>query len=250
MEWTDTGLVLAARPHGEGHAVVELITETHGRHAGLVYGGASRSKRASAEPGTQVRAAWRGRLAENLGVLTLEAERSWAAPLLDDPEALGALICACATLQASLPEREPYPGLYAATRVLMESFADPDIWPALFVKWELGLLQATGFGLALDRCVATGRRDDLTYVSPKSGGAVCAEAAAPYADKLLPLPAFLLGAQAGEATPQAVSDGLRLSGYFLERRILWPAGRQLPEARLRLAERLAARADALSSPEN
>jgi len=238
MEWSDAGIVLSARPHGEGHAVVEIFTARHGRHAGLVYGGSGRRRRAAVEIGNTVKAEWRGRVAENLGVFTLEVEEARAARLLDDPLALAGLASACAVLRGALAEREAAPGVYAATSVLLGALDDPDIWPALYVKWELGLLQEAGFGLDLTRCAATGRRDDLTHVSPRSGGAVCAEAAEPYLDRLLPLPGFLLAAQAGEASPSAVLQGLSLTGHFLERRIFWPAGGDLPEPRKRLAERL------------
>ncbi|MEL7028288.1 MAG: DNA repair protein RecO [Pseudomonadota bacterium] len=244
MEWSDRGVLLSARPHGEGHAVVELFTEAHGRHAGLVYGGASRRMRPMLEPGAGVAATWRARLADNLGVFTLEVDAPRAARLLDDPLALAGLASLCAVARAVLAEREPHPGLFAATEIVLDALQDPDIWPALYVKWELGLLQEAGFGLELTRCVATGRREDLTHVSPKSGGAVSAEAAEPYRDKLLPLPAFLLGAQAGEASPHAVLQGVELTGYFLERRIFWPASREAPEPRKRLLERLSARARA------
>ena len=245
MEWSDRGFVLSARPYGEGHAVVEVFTESHGRHAGLVYGGASRRMRPMLEPGASVVAAWRARLSENLGVFTLEVETQRAARLLDDPLSLAGLSALCAVTQAALPERETHAGLYAASEVLMDVLSEPDIWPALYVKWELGLLQETGFGLELTRCAATGRREGLTHVSPRSGAAVCADAAEPYRDKLLPLPGFLLGAQAGEATAEAVLEGLNLTGYFLDRRIFWPASRQSPEARLRLVERLSALAPSL-----
>ncbi|MEM8985947.1 MAG: DNA repair protein RecO [Pseudomonadota bacterium] len=240
MEWSDNGIVLSARPHGEGHAVVELLTAGHGRHAGLVYGGAGRRMRPALEIGNLVAAHWRGRLAEHLGTLTIELEKAEAARFLDDPLKLAGLSAACAVASSSLPEREPHPALYEAMRVLIAHMEDDDLWPALYVKWELGLLQELGFGLDLDRCAVTGASGPnapLTHVSPKSGRAVSAEAAEPYLDKLLPLPGFLRRAE--EPQPQDIADGLSLSGHFLERRVFHLANKQAPEPRRRLEDAIA-----------
>jgi DNA repair protein RecO (recombination protein O) len=110
-------------------------------------------------------------------------------------------------------------------------------WARGYVAWELGLLAELGFGLDLSRCAATGSRDQLAYVSPRSGRAVCLSAGAPYRDRLLRLPLFLVTA-AAPSTAADVFDGLTLTGYFLERHVYGAYERALPPARLRLAERL------------
>lgn len=230
MEWTDDALVLSARPHGETAAVVALLTREHGRHLGLVPGGASARRRASLEPGTAVRAKWRARLADHLGTWTLEAVRQTGALLLDDRARLAALVSACAVLEAVLPERLPMPAVHAGTEALFESLDGP-AWAATYVRWELGVLAELGFGLDLTACAATGAVDDLAFVSPRSGRAVSRTGAAGFEDRLLPLPGFLLGA--GPDDPAAIRDGLRLTGHFLERQ----TGAALPPARVRFTER-------------
>jgi DNA repair protein RecO (recombination protein O) len=242
MDWTDEAFVLAARRHGEGAAVVQLLTREHGRHAGLVHGGGSASKRSLVEPGNRVQAAWRGRLAEHLGRVTLEVERSYAATLMDDPKRLLALAAACAVAEVALPEREPHPAMFHATQALLDSLADTgdDVWPAIYIRWELGLLGELGFGLDLSACAATGQTDDLVFVSPRTGRAVSREAGAPYQDKLLALPAFLAPGEGREisVTPTDFLDGVRLTGYFLARHVFDPLNRPLPGARDRLADLL------------
>ncbi|GAB4522460.1 MAG: DNA repair protein RecO [Parvularculaceae bacterium] len=238
MEWSDAGIVLRARRHGEAHAIVELLTRQHGRHAGLVRGGAGRRLRPALEPGNEVAAVWRARLSENLGVYAVEPTKSRSAFVLNSPRRLAALAAACAVACDALPEREPHAPAYRALTVLLDALADDEVWPALFVKWELGLLRELGYGLALEACAVTGRTDALTHVSPRSGRAVCSEVAEPYKEKLLPLPAFLCDAGA-DITGADLAAGLALTGYFLETRIFGPADKSLPEARSRLAQAIA-----------
>ncbi len=245
MEWTDTGIVIDVRPHAETAAVVQLLTAGNGRVAGLVHGGRGRRMRPVLQVGNRVTATWRARLSEHLGALTLEADLLRAGMVLEDAGRVDALMALSALCVAVLPEREPHAGVYQALDQVLDAVVHTDVWPALIVKWEAGLLTDLGYGLALDQCALTGATDDLTHVSPNSGRAVCGRAreAEPYLDKLLALPPFLLGNQAALA-PGDVAAGFALTGHFLNRRILWPANRQLPEARARLVDRLIAAGEA------
>ncbi len=238
MEFTTQGYVLSVRRHGETSAIIDVLTPDKGRHAGLVRGGVSRKMRPVLQPGNLVRVSWHARLSEHLGNFTVEAIDARSAQLMDDRLALSALNAACALTLAVLPEREPHKSVYDAFAVMIEHMDDPDIWPALYVKWEAGLLDAMGYGLDLSKCAASGSNDNLTHVSPRTGRAVSASEAEPYLDKLLPLPGFLIGRKG--VMPGAIKDGLALTGYFIESRILWPADRQLPDARARMIDRLTA----------
>jgi DNA repair protein RecO (recombination protein O) len=236
MDWRDTGFVLAARRHGESSLIVELLTQEHGRHAGLVRGGQSPRRRALLQPGNSVAASWRGRLPEHLGTLECELIQAHAALLLDDPDRLAALGAATALLLAALPEREPHPDLYQSFERLLAALDSGLGWAETYVAWECDLLAGLGFGLDLGSCAATGATDDLAYVSPRSGRAVSRAAGRPYHDKLLPLPGFLW-----HAAPAARADivaGLALTQHFLLHHVLAPHGGKLPEARERFAERM------------
>lgn len=236
MDWTDEGIVLAARRHGESALVLSLLTHGHGRHAGLVRGGAGRRSRALYEPGNRVRATWKARLSEHLGNYACELVAADAARLLDDPARLAALASACALSEAALPEREPHPGAFASLAALIQALPGPG-FAAAYVRWELALLTELGFGLDLGRCAATGVAEGLTYVSPRSGRAVSEGAAEPYRDRLLKLPRFLIGDAA--PGPGELIEGLRLTGHFLAEHAFTARPGGVPAARARLVERLA-----------
>lgn len=236
LDWVDDAIVLSARKHGETSLVVSLLTNNHGRHAGLVRGGAGRRNRGVYQPGNLVRAQWRARLPEHLGTYSCELTKSVAADLLSNRLSLAGLSAVCAVTDAALAEREPHKALYQGLLVLLGTFDDENLWPTVYVRWELGLLQEIGFGLDFSACASTGQTTGLTYVSPKSGKAVSEEAAAPYKDILLPLPEFLLNQrQSGSATE--IQQALKLTGYFLNRHAFGASTGQIPEARKRLLER-------------
>ncbi len=240
MEWQDEAIVLVRRALGETSTVAELFTRSHGRHLGLARG--SRSLAGILQPGNLVGAVWRARLSEQLGTYKIEPIRARMGALIDDPDALAALRSICALAAASLPEREPHPALFEATSVLIDHLTAVRIgdalpWPALLVRWELGLLNELGFGLDLTACAVTGTREGLAFVSPRTGRAVSHEAGAPLAEKLFRLPAFLLGAQANTPDRGDIREGLRLTGHFIESHLLAPHGKALPAARVGLAER-------------
>ena len=240
MQWVDDGIVLAVRKHGEAAAIVSLLTREHGRHLGLVRGGAGRRQRGVLQPGNQVRASWRARLAEHLGSYTIEPTRARAALLMELPARLAGLTAALAVLETVLPEREPHGVLHDALVSLLDALESSEVWPAVYIRFEVGLLQELGFGLDLTRCAITGAREDLAYVSPKTGRAVTRAAGEPWKQKLLPLPAFLLGAQAGGLEGRDIEAGLKLTAHFLERHVVEPVQRGLPPARIRLVEHFSA----------
>jgi DNA repair protein RecO (recombination protein O) len=237
VEWEDDAYVLSARAHGESGAIAELLTAEHGRFAAHVAGGASKKFRAVLQPGSRVIARYRSRVSEQLGSASLEAVGEGPAALFDDAMALAGLSAAAAVAAGALPEREAHPGAFFGLEALILSLAHPEVWPAVYVRFEAGLLQDLGFGLDLSRCAATGAVDDLVYVSPRTGRAVSRAAGEPYRDKLLKLPPFLLGAQAGLSAGD-VDLGLILTGHFLEQFVFSPLNRPLPPARVWLIERL------------
>ena len=237
MEFHEEAFVLSARAHGDTGVVADLLTETHGRHAAFIAGGASRRMKPFLQPGARVIAEYRARTSDHLGSARLEPVGEGPSALFDDPLALTGLAAATAVAQGALPEREPHPGAFLAFEALMAAFQIPSVWPAIFVRFEAGLLEDLGFGLDLSRCAVTGTMDDLIWVSPRTGRAVSREAGAPYADKLLTLPPFMLGAQAGLGEGD-VGAGLDLTGHFLEQFVFHPQNKPIPPARVWLVDRL------------
>lgn len=237
MEWRDEGILLSLRPHGETSAVTEVLTALHGRHAGVLPGGASRKRAASLQPGAQVDLVWRARLADHMGSVRVEVLRDRAALVMQDRLALLALSSICALCRYALPEREPFPVFYAATCELLDALGQRG-WLRSYALWELTLLEETGFGLDLSQCAVTGATSDLTHVSPRTGRAVTQEGAGDFAPRLLPLPALLVD-DAVVADLDAMQAALALSGHFLNDWLANSVGRPLPEARARLVAALA-----------
>jgi DNA repair protein RecO (recombination protein O) len=194
MEFEDEAFILAARPFGETGAIVEALTKAHGKYAAHVAGGASRRMKPALQCGSRVIVRYRARLADQLGAASVEAVGEGASALFDDPLALAALAAGAAVAAGALAEREPHPGVFLAFESLTLALTDPDVWPAVLVRFEAGLLGELGFGLDLTRCAVTGGADDLTFVSPRTGRAVSAAAGEAYKDRLLCLPPFLLSA--------------------------------------------------------
>ncbi len=231
MEWRDEGLVIGVRRHGESSVIAELMTRGHGRHMGLVRSGRSRSMQPVLQAGNHVEAHWRARIEEHLGQYALEASRLRTAELMASSQALHGIGLVSALLRL-LPEREPHENLYEMASLIVEHLQDQDVAPALIVRFELALLVQLGFGLDLSECAATGAREELVYVSPKSGRAVCRAAGAPWSERLLPLPNFLtLEKIAMHAPRDDVREAFRMTGYFLERDIFSARGLPMPEAR-------------------
>ena len=238
MEWRDQGVILSVRKHGETSAIAEILTPEHGRCLGLVRGGRSRIQRPVLQPGNFVQATWRARLEDHLGTFVFEPLKLSAGTIMENAFRLSGLTT-LASLAQTLPEREPHQRLYNAFQIVLEAIDNDEHWPALLVRWEFGLLEELGFGLDLSKCAATGSREKLFYVSPRTGRAVAEEAGAPYHEKLLKLPGFLLG-QPVTSTDE-ILDGFKLTGYFLERHIFEPRGLEMPEQRQRMIAELAQR---------
>ena len=230
MEWSANAIVLSVKRHGETSAIVDVLTRDHGRSSGLVRGGRSRRMRPILQQGNFVHATWRARLEDHLGNFTIEADRLAAASYMTDRFRLAGLNC-LTSMCMLLPEREPHPRIYQATRLVLEALEDSEIWPALLVRWETGLLEELGFGLDLNKCAATGSTEQLVYVSPKTGRAVSAGAGKPYKDKLFVLPPFLAGRGNSIPTRSQIILGYQLTGYFLMRHIYEPRGLEMPDSR-------------------
>ncbi|MBD0415836.1 DNA repair protein RecO [Oryzicola mucosus] len=230
MEWRDEGIILGTRRHGETSAILEVMTRAHGRHLGMVKGGRSRRQQPLLQPGNRVELIWRARLDEHLGLFQAESLESNAARLIDSAIAVYGLQTLAAHLRL-LPERDPHAALYETLSVMLAHLDDPHLAGELMVRFELMVLEELGFGLDLSECAATGSRQDLVYVSPKSGRAVSRAAGAPWRDRMLALPGFLAVTAGRGAALNDVEDAFRLTAFFFTRHVYEPRGMQQPDAR-------------------
>jgi DNA repair protein RecO (recombination protein O) len=230
MDWTDEGIVLGTRRHGEANAILEVMTRAHGRHLGLVRGGSGTRLRPVLQPGNAVRVTWRARLDEHLGHYTVEGLRLRAGEFMIAAHAAYG-VTHLAALCRLLPERDPHEQVHEILAEILDHLSDRMLAAALIARFELQMLTEFGFGLDLDQCAATGVTADLIYVSPKSGRAVSRDAGAPWQDRMLRLPAFLRGDYGSEPAPDEVSDAFALTGFFLQRHVLEPRGLPMHDAR-------------------
>jgi DNA repair protein RecO (recombination protein O) len=222
MHWTDDGIVLGVKRHGETSGILELMTRAHGRHLGLVRGGFSARLKPVLQLGNSLSASWRARLDEHLGTYTVEPLALRAANFFASPHAVYG-VTHLAALMRLLPERDPHAALHDALIAILDRLDDAGAAAPLVVRFELQLLAELGFGLDLATCAATGASDELDYVSPKSGRAVSRAAGLPYADRMLRLPAFLRETDA-RPVGRDLADGFALTGFFLTRHVLEPRG--------------------------
>jgi DNA repair protein RecO (recombination protein O) len=238
MRFSTAAIVVALRPHGEHGAVVRLMTPEHGLQACYVRGARGRRLRPVLMSGNQVEATLSARTEAQLAQGTIELVHS-RGPLLQEPLSAAAIDWTCALTATALPEGQPYPRIYQALDGLLAAIeAAPTAggWGTALVRYELLLLAELGFGLDLETCAVSGTNDNLVAVSPRSGRAVGAAEAEPYAGKLLKLPRFML--EGGQASWPDILDGLALTGHFLLRDVITDRSAPVAEARARLVERL------------
>lgn len=238
MEWSDRAIILGTRRAGESGLVYDVLSRTHGRTQALVYGAASAKRKVRPQAGDGVSLTWRGRLADSLGFFsTFELTQPHSAIAMQSGLALAGLNAMMSMARDAVPEGPDFEAVYDGLELVLGQLNQIDIWPALYIRWEAGLLSALGYGLDLDQCALTGRKDDLAFVSPRSGRAACREAGAVYADKLLILPAFMIDAEAN-VTGDDLVHGFALTGHFLERRVLEAQGKSLAESRTHMIMKL------------
>jgi len=243
MQWQDEAIILGIRRHGETSVIAEVMTRARGRHLGMVRNGRSRTMQPVLQPGNLVEVTWRARLDEHLGVFSAEPLNFRAAVLMEHAASLHG-VQALAALLRLLPERDPHPHLYDMLNIVLDHLNEASGAGELFVRFELAVLNDLGFGLDLAQCAATGAREDLDYISPKSGRAVSRQAGLPYHDKLFKLPEFLRETSRKAASRDGLVEAFRMTRYFLDRHVYEPRGLEPATARDGFVQAVLAAVDA------
>ena len=216
MEWRSVGILLAARKHGETSLIIDTFCPGHGRCLGIVRGGTSRKFAPILQVGAQLDLTWKARLQDHLGSFKVELVRARTVHAMSDRILAAGLMSVSTILSRVLPERQAYDNFYRTTEDLLDLLNQPNIWPMAYLRWELELLTVLGYGLDLSKCAVSGSTDKLRYVSPRTGRAISEQAAGEWVSKLLHLPSIILK---GSGNSDSIIDGLKLTGYFLTKKV-------------------------------
>jgi len=236
MRWESNGLILNFSKYNEKSYILEIFTEEHGKHKGIIRGLHSKNKRSIIEPGNEVFATWSGRLETHLGNYNVEPIKLWSSHILQFKDKLSAISSICSLISLTMAERQPNPLIYFSSKKLIEIVASTrDDWIREYVFWEMQLLSEIGYGLDLERCAVTSKSSDLVYVSPSSGRAVTNEGAGDFRNKLLPLPKFMTDFKANYDNDD-IYNALNLTEFFFKKRFFLPNNLNFPQSRNRLKE--------------
>ena len=236
MRWESNGLILNFSKYNEKSYILEIFTEEHGKHKGIIRGLHSKNKRSVIEPGNEVFATWSGRLETHLGNYNVEPIKLWSSHILQFKDKLSAISSICSLISLTMAERQPNPLIYFSSKKLIEIVASTrDDWIREYVSWEMQLLSEIGYGLDLERCAVTSKSSDLVYVSPSSGRAVTNEGAGDFKNKLLPLPKFMTDFKANYDNDD-IYNALNLTEFFFKKRFFLPNNLNFPQSRNRLKE--------------
>ena len=216
MEWRSIGILLATRKHGEKSLILDTFCPGHGRYLGVVKGGATRKFAPILQVGAQLDLTWKARLQDHLGSFKVELVRARTVHAMSDRILAAGLMSVSTILSRVLPERQAYDNFYRTTEDLLDLLTQPNIWPMAYLRWELELLTVLGYGLDLSKCAVSGSTEKLRYVSPRTGRAISEQAAGEWVSKLLHLPSIILK---GSGTSDSIIDGLKLTGYFLTKKV-------------------------------
>ncbi len=141
-------ILLAARQHGETAIIARLLTEEFGLVAGYVPGGRGRRLRPVVIPGNLVDLQLSARSDSQLPFASLELVES-RGPWLGEPLPAAAFGWICALTATALPERQPYPSLYAGLGGLLDAICHAPSargWAGALAAYETLLLRELGYG--------------------------------------------------------------------------------------------------------
>ena len=148
MRLSAPAILIAARPHGETAVIARMLTEESGVVAAYVAGGRGRQLRPVVIPGNLVEAEIRSRSDSQLPFARLELAQS-RGPWLSEPLPASAIAWVCALTASALPERNPYPSLYAALAALLDAICNAPSargWAPALASYEILLLRELGYG--------------------------------------------------------------------------------------------------------
>lgn len=236
MQFSDEGYIINMRRHGENSLILTVLTKNNGKLTGYVKNCIHKKNLATFQLGNSISLNAYSRLEENMLSLHVELLRAHAVNFMNSPAKISALSSLCELCNSCLPEKENIEGFYTIVGNFFNVIHE-DNWVTHYSYFEFYLLKYLGVGLDLSSCSATGSRENLLYISPKTGKAVCAEAGHPYRDRLYAYPQYIVDKNYHPHT-QEVADLLKMTEFFLNKNFFQLHGLKFPENRVNLRDKL------------
>ncbi len=214
MQINDEGIIINKKKYRESSLLITFFSLNHGINSGLVKG-VLKKDFGTYEIGNKVYIKSTFRLDDQLWNCRFELIKNNSVNYFDDQNRLNTLLTVCSIIDLSLPRNNPYVVIYNKTVDLIEDLLS-DEWVIKYIYWELFLLSELGYGLDLEKCVVSGKKKNLIYISPKSGKAVSEEEGKKYKDKLFKLPKFLIKRNV-KPNEDSLKQALLLSGFFIDK---------------------------------
>lgn len=237
MQFKDEGYIVALRKYGENSLIVTVVTKQHGLLCGFVRGAVSKKNLGIYQLGNLINVDCYARVEENMLSLKCELLMPIAVNFMNDAAKLAALSGLCSLCVACLPENENLERFYYYIESFFQLINEPN-WRVHYAFFEFYLLEYLGIGLDLRECADTGTTENLAYVSPKSGKAVCAESGAPYKSKLFMYPHFIVDKNYSPDNAE-VADLLKMTEFFLNKNFFQIHNLKFPPNRASLLANLA-----------
>lgn len=228
-KFNDEGFIINLKKHGESSAILTVLTRNNGKVVGFVKNGITKKNLGVYQLGNQVTIEAYSRVDENMLSLKVELMNPTAVNFMSDATKLEALASFCGLCNICMPEQMALDRLY----YYVDSFFNlilEESWLTHYAYFEFYLIDFLGISLDLSQCSATGTIENLKYVSPKTGKAVCAQAGEPYKNRLFSFPQFILE-QNYAPSPEELRDLLEMTEFFLNKnffqthRLKFPANR-------------------------
>ena len=214
MQIDDEGIIIKKKKYRESSLLISFFSLNHGINSGLVKG-VLKKDFGTYEIGNKVYIKSSFRLDEQLWNCKFELIKNNSVNYFDNQNKLNTLLTICSIIDLSLPKNNPQIKIYNKTIDLIENLLSKD-WVVKYIFWELFLLSELGYGLDLEKCVVSGKKENLIYVSPKSGKAVSKTEGEKYKNKLFNLPKFLIDKNV-KPTNDSLKQAISLTGFFIDK---------------------------------
>ncbi len=234
MQFVDDGYIVNMRKYGESSLILTILSKNHGKLTGFVKHCLNKKNLGTFQLGNLVSVDVYSRLEENMPSFKVELITPYSVFFMKDAIKLQSLSAFCALVNVCMPERQDLESFYHYVENLFKQI-DEENWLTYYSLFEFYLLDFLGVGLDLSECSATGVTENLEYVSPKTGKAVCAASGEAYKNRLFKFPHFVMDSHI-QPNKENIIDLLKMTEFFLRKNFFNSHNLKFPQSRANLAE--------------